>query len=169
MVGHVSMEDPLSIQRRSALMARVRSTGNTSTELKAESLLRAAGLKGWINHPEGVPGKPDFFFEVERLALFVDGCFWHGCPTCQRRVPKTRRGFWKAKLESNRLRDRRIIRLLHKEGYKTIRVWEHALDDQRWLKRLLLIVGLPSTSRAARKGRATETTLKRAQKSRAGS
>ncbi len=82
--------DPLSEAERSARMARVRGAGNESTEGRVEAALVAAGVEGWEKHPKGVLGKPDFYFPRQRLAVFVDGCFWHGCPVCARRTPTAR-------------------------------------------------------------------------------
>lgn len=73
-------------------------------------------------------GKPDFVFPKQKVALFVDGCFWHGCPkhSC---APKNNQGFWKKKLEGNKVRDRFVTRELRKMGWKVVRVWEHELKN----------------------------------------
>jgi DNA mismatch endonuclease (patch repair protein) len=129
------MRDPLTKKARSRLMAKVRYRGNKSTEMRVESILRGRGLSGWRKHPSGVPGRPDFFFPKLRLAIFVDGCFWHGCSLCGR-IPKTRVKFWTEKICSNRLRDDRIRRKLRRSGYATVRIWEHELKTLSWLTRL---------------------------------
>lgn len=130
------MVDPLNRAERSALMSRVRTGGNQSTEGRVEAALRAATIEGWHKHPKGVLGTPDFFFPHHRLALFVDGCFWHGCPTCKRNMPTTRAEFWRSKIERNRRRDNRVHRQLRQQGYHVMRVWEHDLKRDSWLKRL---------------------------------
>ncbi|CCF86130.1 very short patch repair endonuclease [Nitrolancea hollandica] len=130
------MVDSLSPDERSERMARVRSTGNRSTEGRVEAALVSSGISGWEKHPRDIPGKPDFFFDRYRLALFIDGCFWHGCPKCQRRMPKARAEFWQAKIEGNRQRDRRVRRKLWSRGYHVMRVWEHDLNRDTWLRRL---------------------------------
>jgi DNA mismatch endonuclease (patch repair protein) len=129
------MADSLSKRDRSALMARVKGKGNRSTEKVVEKTLKALGIKGWQKHPKNVFGKPDFYFKRERLALFVDGCFWHACPHCGR-LPKSRPLFWLTKIHGNRRRDYRVRRTLRKEGIQTIRIWEHELNNAQWLKRL---------------------------------
>ena len=134
------MPDLLSKAERSVLMGKVRATGNQSTERVVEVALKAVGIKGWRKHPKTVLGKPDFYFNREKLAIFVDGCFWHACPRCGR-VPKSRRAFWLAKIDGNRRRDNRVRRLLRKTGFHTMRIWEHELKTDTWLKRLISRLG----------------------------
>ncbi len=143
MVKRISHEeslkpDPMSKADRSAQMARVRGEGNRSTEGTVETALVEAGIQGWEKHPKDILGKPDFFFPAQRLALFVDGCFWHACPVCKRRIPKS--DFWKNKIENNRRRDNRVHSTLRREGYHVMRVWEHDLKKDTWLKRLNTII-----------------------------
>jgi DNA mismatch endonuclease, patch repair protein len=129
------MKDLLSKQDRSALMAKVKSKGNQSTEKTVELALRINRIIGWTKHPKKVVGHPDFYFPSIRLAVFVDGCFWHACPKCGR-IPKSRIQFWTTKIRSNRLRDNRIRRQLLKNGYAVMRIWEHELRLGRWVKKL---------------------------------
>ena len=128
--------DPLSTAERSARMAKVRGTGNKSTEGLVEAALIENGIVGWEKHPKGVVGKPDFYFPTWRLAVFVDGCFWHACPICNRNAPTARGEFWRNKIDENRRRDNRQRRLLRRQGYHVMRVWEHQLRTDVWLKRL---------------------------------
>ena len=134
------MKDPLTAEQRSSLMAKVRSKDNRSTELRMISELQERGITGWMRHPADVPGRPDFFFPNQRLVLFVDGCFWHACPKCGR-LPKTRVDFWHTKLAGNRRRDLSISRKLRKQGFHVMRVWEHALPDERWIRQLTRMLG----------------------------
>src|SRR6266567_495494 len=106
------MSDPLKPKERSERMSRVRSAGNKSTEGIAEGKLIAAGLSGWEKQPKGILGKPDFFFPKHQMIVFVDGCFWHACPICERRNPTNRAEFWRDKIDSNRRRDNRQRREL---------------------------------------------------------
>ena len=120
------MADTLSKSERSRVMAAVRSTGNKATELTLLKLFREAGIIGWRRHPN-LRGNPDFVFPRQKIAVFVDGCFWHGCPRhC--RVPKNNRKYWKAKIARNMTRDRRTNRLLRAKGWKIIRIWGHSLS-----------------------------------------
>ncbi len=130
------MADQFSPAERSAIMAKVKSTGNRTTEGRVEAALVASGVVGWVKHPREVLGKPDFFFPEQRLALFVDGCFWHGCPVCKPLMPVSHAEYWRAKIDRNRRRDNRHHRRLRRDGYHVMRVWEHELKADRWLKRL---------------------------------
>jgi DNA mismatch endonuclease (patch repair protein) len=97
---------------------------------------QVSGLKTAVRSTGRV--KPDFVFPKQRTAVFVDGCFWHGCPRHGTK-PKTRAAFWLAKLTGNKARDRRVNRLLRAKGWKVIRVWEHELrrkDEAKLLRRL---------------------------------
>jgi DNA mismatch endonuclease (patch repair protein) len=131
-----SNKDHLSSRKRSAHMSKIHSEGNQSTELRVESALRENSIGGWEKHPKGIVGTPDFFFQRAKLAVFVNGCFWHGCPKCARNVPQNRRDFWLAKLEQNRRRDRRVLRQLRRLGFRTLTVWEHSLNTDLWLGRI---------------------------------
>jgi len=106
-------------------MAKIRSKGNKDTELKLAAILRAKRIKGWRRH-QALPGRPDFAFRRQRLAIFVDGCFWHGCPT-HGRNPSSNRSCWLPKLRRNRKRDATVKRDLSKAGWFVIRLWEHDL------------------------------------------
>ena len=128
---------------RSELMSRIRSRGNKKTELAMVRLLRLHGLSGWRRH-QPLPGTPDFVFLRHRLALFVDGCFWHGCPKhC--RLPKTNRAFWAEKFAANKTRDRLVTRTLRARGWRVLRVWEHELtrkNEGRLLGRIRRAIAL---------------------------
>ncbi len=136
------MVDPLTPAERSARMARVHGSGNRSTEGRAEAALVAASIGGWEKHAKisTSRSRPDFYFPEHRLAVFVDGCFWHACPVCARNWPTNRAEFWRAKIEGNRRRDSRVRRQLRREGYHVMRVWEHELRRDVWLKRLRTMI-----------------------------
>ena len=106
-------------------MAAIRSSGNRDTELKLATLFRKYGISGWRRH-QPVYGKPDFVFRRQKIAVFVDGCFWHGCPKCYRR-PRSNKKFWDAKIARNKTRDRRVNRELRKFVWRVVRIWEHDL------------------------------------------
>ena len=115
---------------RSELMSRIRSRGNKKTELALLDLLRKHKLKGWRRH-QPLPGTPDFVFRKERLALFVDGCFWHGC-LMHSSPPVKNRAFWKRKLDANKTRDRKVTRTLRSQGWRVLRIWEHDLRREQY-------------------------------------
>ena len=120
------MPDVFTKTKRSQVMAAIRARGNKDTELKLAAILRAARITGWRRH-QPLPGKPDFVFRSQRLAVFVDGCFWHGCPK-HGHNPKSNRAYWLPKLRRNRERDAAISRQLSVAGWTVIRLWEHQLS-----------------------------------------
>lgn len=109
-------------------MAAVRSRGARSTEWRFRAALISKGIRGWRCHARDLPGCPDFVFPRRRLAIFVDGCFWHGCPKCYRR-PHSRRRYWDAKVRQNVARDRRNRRTLRRLGWRVLHIWEHDLPQ----------------------------------------
>lgn len=111
---------------RSQIMASVHSKGNRSTEVKLRMLMVRAHITGWRLLPTEILGNPDFIFPGLRIAIFVDGCFWHGCPRCYRR-PSSNQNYWDAKVQRNRDRDRRQRSKLRREGWHVLSIWEHEL------------------------------------------
>jgi DNA mismatch endonuclease (patch repair protein) len=169
------MPDVFSKRKRSEVMARIRSRGNRDTELALARLLRQAGMTGWrrhvsvslnrdplktlsrksgphasavqrFNRSTKFTVRPDFVFPKKQVAIFVDGCFWHGCrmhslpakwlrkssmannPPSPR-LRRTGRAFWRRKLTSNKQRDRYVTRQLRRQGWRVVRIWEHELGQ----------------------------------------
>ncbi|QYM78952.1 very short patch repair endonuclease [Horticoccus luteus] len=120
--------DVFSVAQRSAVMAAIRGRGNRGTELRLIAIFRAHQVTGWRRH-RPIIGKPDFVFPAQRVAVFVDGCFWHGCPK-HATWPKQNAEFWRAKILHNRARDREVNRLLKQTGWRVVRIWEHALTKK---------------------------------------
>lgn len=150
------MADIYTRAERSALMAKVRGRGNASTEGVLARLFRAEGWSGWRRQlvlrgrdARGEPWRvrPDFVFRARRLAVFVDGCFWHGCPR-HGTQPRGNAAFWRAKFRRNQARDRRDTRRLRREGWRVLRLWEHALKSKA---RPALLVKLRKVFTQARK------------------
>ncbi len=106
-------------------MSRIKGKGNKDTELVMIQILRSNHISGWRRN-QAVFGKPDFVFPKQKIALFVDGCFWHGCPK-HSNMPQNNREFWQKKLQGNKERDKRVTRELRKLGWVVVRVWEHEL------------------------------------------
>ena len=117
---------------RSKTMAAIRGKNNRTTELCFRMALVRAGINGWETNAEDLVGKPDFFFRKKGIAVFVDGCFWHGCPKCGH-YPKTRGKFWKTKILRNKERDKKNRQKLRREGIKVVNIWEHSLKDPKML------------------------------------
>jgi len=134
--------DVFDTKRRSEVMSRIRGRGNKTTELALAAAFKRAAIKGWRRHlviklalgprvaqREGkthLVVRPDFVFMRERVAVFVDGCFWHRCPL-HSKTPKNNRAFWEQKLSRNVERDRFVDRELRKVGWRVWRLWEHSL------------------------------------------
>lgn len=116
------MSDVYDAAKRSAVMKRVRSSGNKSTELKMIEVFDQMGLKGWKRH-YSVKGHPDFVFLKERVAVFVDGCFWHG-HDCRNTRPQQNAEYWQKKRETNIRHDKEITSLFENRGWKVLRIWE---------------------------------------------
>ena len=121
------MADMFSTKQRSKIMSNVKGRENKATELRLVALFRKHGIRGWRRHFPAF-GRPDFVFSDARVALFVDGCFWHGCPI-HGSIPKTNRAFWKRKLGRNKARDQLVARKLKGLGWHVIRVWQHELRE----------------------------------------
>jgi DNA mismatch endonuclease (patch repair protein) len=122
------MPDVFTKAKRSAVMSRIRGRGNKDTEIALMKLLRRHHITGWRRNQK-VFGRPDFLFMRNRLALFVDGCFWHRCPKhCK--IPAGNRAFWKRKFAANKARDRQVNRELRKLGWRVMRIWEHDLSKR---------------------------------------
>lgn len=130
------MADVFSKRKRSSVMRAVRGSANKSTELRLISFFRAQGISGWRR---GLPlfGKPDFVFRASKLAVFVDGCFWHGCPK-HGTQPASNARFWRRKIAKNQARDKEVTLALRRKGWRVMRIWEHELkrkNERRLLSR----------------------------------
>ena len=129
---------------RSKTMSAIRGKNNRTTELCFRMALVRAGINGWETNVEDLVGKPDFFFRKKHIAVFVDGCFWHGCPKCGH-FPKTRSSFWKMKILRNKERDKKNRRKLRREGIKVVNIWEHSLHNLRGINsKIKMIIKLLS-------------------------
>lgn len=123
------MTDVVTQQCRSNIMRKVRSKGNKTTEMRLIELFKNHGITGWRrNYP--VKGHPDFVFLRERIAVFVDGCFWHG-HDCRNTRPKANREYWERKRARNIERDKEITSLFENRGWTVLRIWECELTKTR--------------------------------------
>jgi DNA mismatch endonuclease (patch repair protein) len=143
--------DTFSKIERSRIMASVKSTNNKSTELRFLSILKGKGVTGWRrNYP--VAGKPDFVFPRLKVAVFIDGCFWHSCPKhC--RLPASNKDYWISKIERNRIRDKKTSKALRVRGWTVIRIWEHEIKTNGLNRKLNLI--RKAAQQGAQDGRGT--------------
>ena len=122
------MSDNLKPEDRRRAMQAVRGKG-TKVEKRFSSILVRMGVRGWRKNADNVIGKPDIVFEQQRIAIFIDGCFWHGCPSCQRKMPRTNRAYWERKINRNIVIARSNNRQLRGRGWTVIRVWEHEVNN----------------------------------------
>jgi DNA mismatch endonuclease, patch repair protein len=120
--------DTLTTAERSARMARVRSH-DTKPEMVVRRGLHRMGFR-YLLHDRRLPGSPDLVFPSRQAVIFVHGCFWHRHEDCRlARLPKSRVAFWEEKLDANRTRDARAIRLLEERGWRVLVLWECELRD----------------------------------------
>ncbi len=122
------MADTFSKQERSQIMSKVKSNKNKSTELKLIAFFKSHHIIGWRRNRK-IFGKPDFVFPSSRIAVFVDGCFWHG-HTCRNVTPASNKDYWTAKIERNKKRDALVSDNLTAKNWKVIRLWECSLKKQ---------------------------------------
>lgn len=125
-------------------MRQVKSKRNKSTELKLIGWFKANGIKGWRRgYP--IKGKPDFVFPKQRIAIFTDGCFWHG-HDCRNTRPEQNKDYWTAKRARNIQRDQKVTDYLNKKGWSVVRIWECEIKKGTFIERLntsMLLQTLP--------------------------
>lgn len=132
-------------QRRiSSRMSRTKSKNSRSTEKRLRALLVRSGFRGWKMHERNILGSPDFAFAASKIAVFVDGCYWHGCSKCGKLQGKLSR-YWINKIQKNIVRDKYVSETLERSGWFVVRIWEH---DLRGTKRGLSMIEQAVVSRA---------------------
>lgn len=124
--------DKYSKRKRSEVMSAVKSRG-TKLEKKFKLGLDSRRIKGYKQNCSEIYGSPDFVIKKAKIAIFLDSCFWHGCPK-HLRMPSSHLDYWQAKVARNRKRDRVVSKELKIEGWHVIRIWEHSLNKQKTLK-----------------------------------
>lgn len=119
------MTDTLTPEQRRHCMSSVRNK-NTGLEMKLRRALWKTGLRYRVHFK--LPGKPDIVFPNRKTVIFIDGCFWHGCPVHSTN-PKTNTAFWKTKIKANIERDHQVTLQLNEMGWLVIRVWGHEIKE----------------------------------------
>lgn len=129
------MTDTFTKRQRSYIMSRVKGA-NTTPELMFRKSLYSKGLRYRLHY--NIPGKPDIALASRKVAIFIDGCFWHKCPKCFR-APKSNKRYWEAKIKGNLKRASAINKKLKLAGWRVIRIWEHEVtkDVQKCINRVL--------------------------------
>jgi len=130
------MSDTFSQDKRSDIMRRVKSTKNKSTELKLVTYFKTASIKGWRRNYK-IYGNPDFVFPKLKIAIFADGCFWHG-HDCRNTRPEQNKVYWTAKRERNIRRDAEVTKNLIEKGWEVIRLWECEIKKGTFVEKLIL-------------------------------
>lgn len=121
------MADNVSKEKRTEIMRAVKSHGNISTELRLIQIFKKFGIKGWRRKYK-LTGNPDFVFPKERIAVFADGCFWHG-HGCRNIKPRAHAEYWQKKIQGNKQRDANITKLLQEKGWRVVRLWECEIKE----------------------------------------
>ena len=122
------MADVFDKSKRSEIMKKVRSKKNKSTELKLIEIFKENNIHGWRRNYK-VKGHPDFVFLDKRIAIFVDGCFWHG-HDCRNTRPKDNEDYWTKKREHNMKHDKEITEYFKNRGWTVVRIWECELSKK---------------------------------------
>ena len=123
------MVDNLKPEDRRKTMQAVRGK-RTKLEKRLFSMLAGMGLKGWKQNAANITGKPDVVFVDQKVVILVDGCFWHGCPVCQRKLPQTNREYWERKIGRNIELARSYNEQLRRDGWTVFRIWEHEISSK---------------------------------------
>ncbi|CAN5435287.1 hypothetical protein BH23BAC3_BH23BAC3_02360 [soil metagenome] len=134
----ISHIDNLTPEQRSKTMAAIKSSGTKIEQEFIEALLQRK-IRSLEFHVDELPGKPDVVHRKAKIAIFLDGCFWHGCPE-HYNIPETNREYWKTKIKRNKRRDRQNNNELKKAGWLVLRIWGHSIKKERsrkwWLTRI---------------------------------
>jgi len=127
------MADIFSKETRSHIMSKIRSK-KTKPELAMKEALRGT----YMRYQPNMHGNPDFANKSKKVAVFIDGCFWHGCPKCYKE-PQSRKEYWVPKIKRNKERDKRYTRELRDVGWTVIRIWEHeVLGDPKGCRKKVM-------------------------------
>jgi DNA mismatch endonuclease, patch repair protein len=122
--------DIFTAKKRSEIMSKIRSRATGPEEALFQTLKKILGKRKVERNVRALPGQPDFVIPSLQLAIFVDGCFYHGCPEHGHR-PKSNRKYWLPKLARNQSRDKSNRRTLRRMGFAVWRIWEHSLKANR--------------------------------------
>lgn len=128
----ISIMDKVSPEKRSEVMSTVKSKG-TKLERKFFEELEQRGIGPFDYHRSDMAGKPDLAHEESKVVVFIDSCFWHGCPE-HLRMPEANRAYWEKKIAGNRKRDKKVTKTLKSEGWLVLRIWEHSIKKPKSLK-----------------------------------
>lgn len=129
----------LTPQARRRAMRAVKSK-RTGLERRIFAMLAGMRVSGWQQNPRGVVGNPDIVFSDRKIAIFIDGCFWHGCPVCRKKLPTTNVSYWQAKIARTIERDRENRQKLRDAGWTVLRIWEHEVKDPQARRHIHVVI-----------------------------
>jgi DNA mismatch endonuclease (patch repair protein) len=115
---------PLPLKESTSMVMSSNRAKDTKPELSLRKALWQAGMRGYRKNWKKAPGRPDIAFPGKKIAVFVNGCFWHSCPYCRPNIPKSHNSFWKQKFMNNVLRDKVKVSQLKRAGWKVLTIWE---------------------------------------------
>jgi DNA mismatch endonuclease (patch repair protein) len=119
-------------EKRTEIMSRIRAKGS-KLEMQFSEKLTERGISNFSLNCQNVLGRPDIVFPDKKIAIFLDSCFWHGCPK-HYKAPASRQEFWDHKIQGNKRRDKEVSQELGRQGWKVFRIWEHSVKNKRCLK-----------------------------------
>lgn len=134
------MADIFSKEQRSDIMRKVKSKRNKSTELRLIKFFKNNHIIGWRRGYK-LYGHPDFVFVKYKVAVFLDGCFWHG-HDCRNTKPKDNEDYWRNKIARNQQRDMEVTETLMKKKWKVVRIWECELKNNAYVYKVFYDVGI---------------------------
>lgn len=132
------VKDRLSKKNRSSLMSKIRSK-ETKLEITFIKVLQSSTLASFEVNAKDIKGKPDIVFRKHKICLFIDSDFWHGW-NYPRWKHLLKNDFWRSKIDTNRKRDRNVTRYLRRHGWKVLRLWEHRLKNDIYLKSVIKLL-----------------------------
>lgn len=132
------MVDTFTKSERSQIMRKVKSKSNKSTEIRLIQYFHENGIKGWRRNYKLI-GKPDFVFPRQRIAIFTDGCFWHG-HNCRNLKPQDNKDYWIKKIRRNKQRDKEVTDMLKSKKWTVIRIWECELKNYNKIEKKAAII-----------------------------
>lgn len=121
---------PIPKKESTSRVMQANKARDTKPEVALRKALREAGLRGYRLHSKQLPGRPDIAFGKAKVAVFINGCFWHRCPHCDLPLPKSNTDFWKKKFDANVVRDRKKVEALEEAGWRALTIWECEVDAQ---------------------------------------
>lgn len=115
---------PIPLKETTSRVMSANKAKNTTPEIELRKLLSRENIRGYRLNWKKAVGRPDIAFPKQKIAIFVNGCFWHRCPYCKPRLPKTHRNFWEQKFAKNKSRDKEKVATLRKDGWRVLTIWE---------------------------------------------